>query len=205
MRQQPSPINNQRRTSTILINREIQHRLRIIPWRARLPQRNPPLLPKMRLRAPLIILNGRHLRRKVPRSQRVDPDLQPLKVPSQLLGQADRAGLAGIVGELAVLAFFGDAGDGRDVYDVAWFGEAVRGGGAEEGKEGGGGEEVACDVDFVDGGPVVEGLVAEELFADLGWGALGLAHLAVVYGGYACVVDLRFVSFWAAAESCRLA
>jgi len=173
VRQKPRAINNKRRARNILVNSKVENSLSVVSRLASPPERNPPLLLEVLLLIALVVLNRRHLTREVPRRKRINSNLKPLEIDSKLLGQTDGGGFGGVVRELAVLAFFGDAGDGADVEDGACVGEAVVFGRAEQGQESGGGEVVACDVDFVDPGPVVEGLVVEHGFADFGGGALG--------------------------------
>ena len=171
MRQQPRAIDDQRRPCHILVNSKVQHRLRIVARLASPSKRNPPLVLEMLLRIALLLLNRRHLTGEITRSKSVDPHFQTLEINSKLLGQADGGGFGGVVGELPVLALLSDAGDGADVENGACVGEAVFFGGAEQGQESGGCEVVAGDVDLVDPGPVVEGLVGHHGLADFGGGA----------------------------------
>lgn len=183
MRQKPRTIDNQRRASDILVNSKVEHRLRIVARLASAAERNAPLLLEVLLRIALVVLDRRHLTWEVARSKSVDSDFETLEIDSELLGQADGGGLGSVVRELAVLALLGDAGDGADVENGACVGEAVVLGCTEKGQESGGGEVVACDVDLVDPGPVVEGLVVQHGLANLGRGALGGAFGAVVDWG----------------------
>ena len=190
MSKQPRTINHQRRTRNIPINCKIQQRLRIIPRPPRPSSRNAPVLHEMLL-APFTLINDRHLTRKIPRRQRIDPNLhaRPLEVRSQLLRQRNARRLAGVVGELAVLALLRDPGHARDVDDGARFGIAMIARGDQERQEGGAAEVVRRDVYTVHQGPAVEVLVAEHLLGDLFDGSRGHALLAVVEARHASVVD----------------
>ena len=114
VRQQVGTVNHQRRTCDILVHREVQDCLCVVPGHTSSSERNTPFLLEVLLLVALVGFDRGHftgaaesqllifshvecMHLQITGGESVDPDFQVLQVDCKLLGQADGAGLGGVV------------------------------------------------------------------------------------------------------------